>query len=194
MKILLSFFLLVSSFNAFATNPSPTTKTELMHPEVLIETSQGEIMLELFPNEAPQTVANFLAYIQKDGYKNTKFHRVINNFMIQGGGFSAKTGKQLSSLDPIQNESRHGLSNKRGTISMARTNDPHSATRQFFINHADNKYLDAKNGKWGYTVFGKVTLGMKVVDRIASVKVGVADEPVKPVIINSITLHNKKVQ
>jgi peptidyl-prolyl cis-trans isomerase A (cyclophilin A)/peptidyl-prolyl cis-trans isomerase B (cyclophilin B) len=183
MKQLLSFFILVLSFSAFAaTNPS-----------VVIDTSKGEIVIELYPQQAPKTVANFLAYIQKDGYKKTTFHRVINNFMIQGGGFF-ESGKKVDVLPAIANESKNGLSNKRGTIAMARTDDPHSATRQFFINHKDNAFLNAQGSKWGYAVFGKVTSGMLIVDKIAAVKTKYADKPVQIITINSITILENQVK
>lgn len=156
--------------------------------QVLMDTSMGQVTIELFDQEAPKTVANFLAYIHKDGYKNTHFHRVIKDFMVQGGGFSATTGKRADTLAPIQNESNNGISNQRGTISMARTNDPHSASRQFFINHKSNDFLDANGSQWGYAVFGKVTQGMDVIDEIAQVRTGAADKPLQTVTINSITL------
>ena len=181
MKLLLSLFILAMSPSALATE----------NPTVAMETSKGQIIIELFPDKAPKTVENFLAYVQKDGYKKTTFHRVINGFMIQGGGFSAETGGKVSTLPAIKNESRNGLSNERGTISMARTNSPHSASRQFFINHKDNVFLDGNSNKWGYAVFGKVTLGMDVVDTIAVVKTASQDKPVQPVIINSIKLLEK---
>jgi cyclophilin family peptidyl-prolyl cis-trans isomerase len=183
MKQLFSLFMLFLSVSAFATT----------NPSVVMDTSKGQIIIELFPQQAPKTVANFLAYIEKDGYKQTTFHRVIKNFMIQGGGFKA-SGKKADLLPPIENESNNGLSNQRGTISMARTNNPHSATRQFFINHKDNPFLDIQNKKWGYAVFGKVTSGMKVVDEIATVKTGFADKPRQPVIINSISLQKKQTE
>ncbi len=178
MKIFLALFMLVASFNLFASE----------NPSVVMETSKGQIIIELFPNEAPKTVENFIAYINKDGFENTTFHRVINKFMIQGGGFLADTGGKAATLPAIQNESRNGLSNKRGTIAMARTNAPHSASRQFFINHKDNAFLDASSSKWGYAVFGKVTQGMDIVDTIAVVKTGGADKPLQPIIIKSIKL------
>ena len=170
------------SYNAFASQ----------NPTIVMDTSKGQITLELFPEQAPTTVANFLDYIKKDGYKKTTFHRVIHGFMIQGGGFSAETGSLVATLPAIKNESRNGLSNTRGTISMARTGAPHSASRQFFINHKDNLFLDGNSNKWGYAVFGKVTLGMEVVDTIAKVKTGNADKPLEAVIINSITLVQAK--
>tara|TARA_R110001583_G_scaffold81253_2_gene216992 strand:- start:20710 stop:21258 length:549 start_codon:yes stop_codon:yes gene_type:complete len=182
MKIFLSLLVLLMSHSAFATD----------NPTVIMDTSKGQITLELFPNEAPKTVANFLAYIEKDGYKQTTFHRVINGFMIQGGGFLAETGKRADTFPSIENESKNGLSNNRGTISMARTNAPHSASRQFFINHKDNAFLDANGNNWGYAVFGRVTDGMSIVDSIANVKTAAADKPVQNVIINNIKLLEKK--
>jgi peptidyl-prolyl cis-trans isomerase A (cyclophilin A)/peptidyl-prolyl cis-trans isomerase B (cyclophilin B) len=178
MKIVLSLFILLLSHIAFAAQ----------NPSVIMETSKGKITIELFPNEAPKTVENFIAYVEKDGYENTTFHRVINGFMIQGGGFYAATGERVATLPAIKNESRNGLSNKRGTISMARTGAPHSASRQFFINHKDNAFLDAQGNQWGYAVFGQVTEGLDVVDAIAKVKTGSADKPRKDVIINSIKI------
>jgi cyclophilin family peptidyl-prolyl cis-trans isomerase len=183
MKILLSLLVLIISHSTFASQ----------NPTVIMETSKGQITIELFPAKAPKTVENFLAYIQKDGYKETIFHRVINGFMIQGGGFSAKTANMMDTLPAIKNESRNGLSNKRGTISMARTNDPHSASRQFFINHKDNIFLNAEDNKWGYAVFGKVTLGLDIVDKIAVVKTASGDKPIQPVIIKSIKLINEDI-
>lgn len=161
------------------------------NPTIVIDTSKGNITLELYPEKAPKTVANFLAYIQKDGFKNMLFHRVIKDFMIQGGGFE-KSGKRADTLPAVVNESKNGLSNKRGSIAMARTGNPHSATRQFFINHKDNPNLDASPNKWGYAVFGKVTTGIEVVDSIARVATGYQDKPNQNVIINSITLVEAK--
>ncbi|MFT6984968.1 MAG: cyclophilin family peptidyl-prolyl cis-trans isomerase [Psychromonas sp.] len=178
IKQLLAFFVLLTSTSTFAaTNPS-----------VVIDTSKGNIIIELFPDKAPKSVTNFLAYIEKDGFKQTIFHRVINGFMIQGGGEN-ESGKKFDTFAAIENESRNGLSNERGTISMARTSAPHSATRQFFINHKDNAFLDAGSSNWGYAVFGKVTAGMDVVDTIATVQTRGADKPVQTVIINSISLN-----
>ena len=138
---------------------------------VKLETSMGDIVIELDEDKAPETVSNFLNYVRDGFYDGTIFHRVINNFMIQGGGMNdqmiAKSGQ-----DPIQNEADNGLTNDRGTIAMARTQDPHSATSQFFINHKDNSFLNHTAPSvqgWGYCVFGKVTDGMDVVDAIASV-------------------------
>ena len=158
-------------------------------PRVLLETSKGLIVLELDPKAAPKTVENFLGYVRDGFYDGTIFHRVIRGFMIQGGGFTEDM-QQKSTHAPIDNEASNGLQNKRSTVAMARTMDPHSATAQFFINTVDNSFLDHKgktsNG-WGYCVFGKVVEGMNVVDAIESVsttsKAGQRDVPAAPVII-----------
>lgn len=142
------------------------------NPVVLLETTSGDILVELYPDKAPETVANFLKYVDNGFYNNTIFHRVIPGFMIQGGGLTARM-QQKDTSAPIKNEADNGLKNDRGTIAMARTMDPHSATAQFFINLVDNDFLNfqAPSGNgWGYCVFGKVTEGMDVVDKIAKVK------------------------
>ena len=144
---------------------------EAQQPQVMIKTSMGDITLQLNPDKAPITVKNFLEYVDSGHYQDTIFHRVIPDFMIQGGGFMDGM-EQKPVNDPIQNESDNGLSNKRGTIAMARTGDPHSATAQFYINHIDNPFLDGAPGKHGYTVFGEVIDGMAVVDSIAQVQTG----------------------
>ncbi|PKO89171.1 MAG: peptidylprolyl isomerase [Betaproteobacteria bacterium HGW-Betaproteobacteria-12] len=156
---------------------------------IKLTTNQGVITLELNAEKAPKTVANFLAYVEAGHYDNTVFHRVIKNFMIQGGGMEPGM-KQKDCQAPIENEAANGLKNKRGSIAMARTNDPHSATAQFFINTVDNDFLDFKapSGQgWGYCVFGEVVEGMDVVDKIRSVKTGNKgfhqDVPVEDVII-----------
>jgi peptidyl-prolyl cis-trans isomerase B (cyclophilin B) len=141
---------------------------------VKLHTNHGAITLELDAEKAPATVENFLAYVTAGHYDNTVFHRVIDNFMIQGGGFEPGL-KQKPTRDPIKNEADNGLKNVRGTISMARTNDPHSATAQFFINTVDNDFLDfrAPNSQgWGYCVFGHVTDGLDVVDKIRKLATG----------------------
>lgn len=163
-------------------------------PEVDIHTTKGDIIVELFPDKAPKTVANFLQYVDSGFYNNTLFHRVIDGFMIQGGGFTPQF-KRKATRPPIINEADNGLKNLRGTIAMARTADPQSATAQFFINVVDNPFLDFKNKTprgWGYAVFGKVVKGMDVVDAIKSVPTGPGgpfqrDVPTTPVIILSIT-------
>lgn len=146
------------------------------NPAVVISTNMGDITILLNQEKAPKTVANFLSYVDKKHYDNTIFHRVIGNFMIQGGGFTPAM-QQKATGAPIINESNNGLSNSRGTISMARTNAPHSATAQFFINVVNNKPLDfgfKYSGDWGYAVFGEVTEGMDVVDKIRAVPTGPA--------------------
>ncbi|MBY4675445.1 peptidylprolyl isomerase [Marinobacterium arenosum] len=154
--------------------------------QVLLRTSAGEITLELYPGSAPKTVENFLQYVDDGFYDGTIFHRVINNFMIQGGGFLPDMDKKPARA-PVVNESIGGLSNARGTIAMARTNNPHSATSQFFINTVDNLRLDGVDRRPGYTVFGKVVSGMDVVDKIGKVATGnhgpYRDVPLQPVVI-----------
>ena len=145
------------------------------NPVVLIETSMGSISVELDMENAPLTVENFLAYVDEGYFVGTTFHRVIPNFMIQGGGLSADMVDKPSSRAPIKNEANNGLRNDRGTIAMARTGEPHSATSQFFINHRDNDFLnftaESMQG-WGHAVFGRVVSGMEVVDAMAQVPTG----------------------
>ncbi|MDX1555123.1 MAG: peptidylprolyl isomerase [Xanthomonadales bacterium] len=160
---------------------------------VMIRTSLGDIQVELFRDKAPETVANFLQYARDGHYDDTVFHRVISHFMIQGGGFTADM-QQKPTREPVRNEANNGLSNQRGTIAMARTPDPHSATSQFFINVQDNPNLDFTGEEssrgWGYTVFGRVTEGMDVVDEIRFVETGPRpphhDVPVDAVVIESV--------
>ena len=147
------------------------------NPMVLLETTEGDILLELFPDKAPETVKNFLEYVDEGFYNNTIFHRVIPNFMIQGGGMDMRM-KEKKTHAPIKNEADNGLKNERGSIAMARTMDPHSASAQFFINHSDNEFLNHRAPTmdgWGYAVFGKVIDGMDTVDKIAKVKTGVVN-------------------
>ncbi|CAD5269551.1 peptidyl-prolyl cis-trans isomerase precursor (PPIase) (Rotamase) [Alteromonas sp. 38] len=156
---------------------------------VTLKTNFGDITLELFEDKAPKTVENFLAYVKEGFYDDTIFHRVIDGFMIQGGGFTADMD-QKDTKDTIENEANNGVANEIGTIAMARTNDPHSATAQFFINVGNNSFLnhtsESVNG-WGYCAFGKVTDGMDVVEKIKNVKTGSSgyhqDVPVEPVVI-----------
>jgi cyclophilin family peptidyl-prolyl cis-trans isomerase len=162
---------------------------------VKLETSMGNIVIELNEQAAPVTVKNFLGYVEAGFYAGTIFHRVIPGFMIQGGGLTKQMVRKRT-LDPIINESRNGLSNKRGTIAMARGPQPNSATAQFFINHRDNDFLNYVDDKSaGYAVFGKVTEGMDVVDAIASVKTttrnDMEDIPVEPVVIISAKIVPK---
>ena len=160
-------------------------------PVVVMETSKGVIKIELDPERAPKTVENFLAYVDDKFFDGTIFHRVRPKFMIQGGGFTPDM-REKPNRAPIKNESGNGLPNLRGTIAMARTGNPHSATSQFFINHIANELLDRKNAAdgWGYCVFGKVVEGLDVVDAIAAVPTGVkrghADVPLEPVLIKSV--------
>ncbi len=160
------------------------------NPQVLIRTSEGDITLQLFADKAPATVENFLAYVDNGFYTGTIFHRVIPDFMIQGGGFTADMTEK-ETLDPVKNESRNRLHNTRGTVAMARTSDPDSATSQFFINQRNNLRLDWAPGREGYTVFGEVILGMDVVDFITTAPTGrVArhdDVPVEPIVIEEIS-------
>lgn len=165
-------------------------KEELPMEYVTIKTSKGDISLELDPNAAPTTVANFLTYVDEGFYNGTIFHRVISNFMIQGGGMTPDGGRK-ETHDPIVLESDNGLSNAVGTIAMARTQAPNSATAQFFINVKDNTFLDYAPGNPGYAVFGKVTAGMEVVNEIRQAETGVfqgmPDWPVETVEIVSVS-------
>ena len=155
-------------------------------PDVILHTSQGAIGIELFEAEAPESVNNFLTYVQEGHYDGTIFHRVIDGFMIQGGGFD-EAMRQKSTRDPITNEADNGLKNTRGTLSMARTSQKDSATSQFFINLSDNAFLDHGERDFGYAVFGEVVAGMDVVDQIAGVATGShgmhQDVPREPVVV-----------
>ena len=158
-------------------------------PEVIIRTSHGDITLRLFAERAPVTVENFLAYVDSGFYKGTIFHRVIPRFMIQGGGMTERM-EEKPTRDPIKNEAKNRLHNERGTVAMARTNDPDSATSQFFINVRNNFRLDWSPGNAGYTVFGQVIDGMYVVDSIAveptGNMMGHADVPITPIVIKEV--------
>jgi cyclophilin family peptidyl-prolyl cis-trans isomerase len=163
------------------------------NPVVEIETSMGKIKVELFKDKAPITVKNFLQYVEDGHYDNTICHRIIKDFMIQGGGLSTKS-EEKKTRAPIKNEAGNGLSNVRGTLAMARTNNPDSATCQFFINVVDNSRLDRKPGPGneGYAVFGQVIEGMDVVDEIRAVETDRRDMPTKQVVIKRIRLVEKK--
>ena len=161
---------------------------------ILMTTTVGPMTLELDADNAPKTVENFLSYVSSGYYDGTIFHRVIDNFMVQGGGFTADM-EQKATLAPIENEANNGLKNAYGTIAMARTQDPHSATAQFFINVQDNDFLNHTGENmqgWGYAVFGKVTEGEDVLDKIRCVQTGSQaghqDVPVEPIIIESVTI------
>lgn len=162
---------------------------------IIFHTNKGDIKIETFDDSAPETVNNFLAYCKEGFYNNTIFHRVINNFMIQGGGFESGM-KQKKTKSPIKNEAANGLKNDRGTLAMARTMDPHSATAQFFINVVDNDYLNYRSSDangFGYCVFAKVIDGFDVVDQIKAVKTGRngmhSDVPVEDVVIERVTVE-----
>jgi cyclophilin family peptidyl-prolyl cis-trans isomerase len=165
------------------------------NPQAMIHTSMGDIQLELYADKAPISVENFINYARSGFYDGTIFHRVIGGFMIQGGGFTSDMQKKDVS-EPIQNEAGNGVSNMRGTVSMARTNDPHSATAQFFVNVQNNTNLDFSGGtnsrNWGYAVFGRVISGMEVVDEIRFVATETqgrfSDVPVEPVTIDSVEI------
>jgi len=167
------------------------------NPKVLLHTSMGDITLELYPDKAPATVDNFLRYVKEGFYNGTVFHRVINNFMVQGGGWTKNLHRKRTHA-PIRNEANNGLSNLRGTVAMARTADPNSAAAEFFINVVDNKRLDYvadANGvvSWGYCVFGKVVSGMDVVDKMKAVETGPqgpfrSDVPKTPIVIEKASI------
>jgi len=179
--ILASLFVFLLSFYQSGTAQESSLK-------VLMKTTKGNIILELYPDKAPVTVENFLSYVDDKFYDGTIFHRVIADFMIQGGGYTEDFTKKPS-RSPIKNEAANGLKNKRGTIAMARTGEPHSATNQFFINHVDNSFLDhtAKTEEgYGYCVFGKVIQGMDVVDAIAAVPTDQDDAPKENIKIISV--------
>jgi cyclophilin family peptidyl-prolyl cis-trans isomerase len=174
------------------TKPAPTNEPPKGKVKITIETSKGTIELELDADKAPLSVANFVNYAKKGFYEGTIFHRVIPNFMIQGGGFTADMNQKQSDK-PIQNEAKNGLKNKRGSIAMARTLEPHSASAQWFINLKDNDFLDfpGQDG-WGYCVFGSVTKGIEVVDAIAKVQTTTKgphqNVPVDAVTITKVTV------
>ncbi|HGG59106.1 MAG TPA: peptidyl-prolyl cis-trans isomerase [Gammaproteobacteria bacterium] len=187
LRLLLSlfFFTLMSGCNAM---------TQSKNPKVTLETSMGNIVLELYPDKAPKTVENFIAYVKDGHYDGVIFHRVIPNFMIQGGGMTEDM-QEKPTRAPIENEANNGLKNDEGTIAMARTSDPHSATAQFFINVKNNDFLNFSAPTpqgWGYAVFGKVVEGMDVVHKIEKVqtgnRAGHQDVPLDPVIITKATV------
>ena len=187
--------LLLSSCEDRTSNNEIEKIMEKTMTQATIKTSVGDIQLELNNEKAPITVENFKTIANSGYYEGTIFHRVINGFMVQGGGLTADMNNKPSGTSPIQNEANNGLSNDRGTIAMARTMDPHSATSQFFINHKDNGFLNhtGENSQgWGYAVFGAVTEGMEIVDQIAEVATGSSgghqDVPVEVITIESVTI------
>ncbi len=172
----------------FASAAGPEEKAQAANPVVLMKTSMGQVKIELWPGKAPETVKNFLQYVDEGFYDGTIFHRVIGNFMIQGGGMTPDM-KQKPTKAPVKNEAGAELKNDRGTIAMARTGVVDSATAQFFINVVDNAFLNHRDNSpsgFGYAVFGKVIDGMDVVDKIKGVATSSSDAPVKPVLIESI--------
>jgi len=176
--------LLAANSSVFASNP-----------KVRMETTKGVVVIELYPDKAPKTVENFLRYVNEGKYDGTIFHRVIKRFMNQGGGFTPDFHK-VETFAPIKNEADNGLKNKRGTIAMARTGDPHSATNQFFVNTVDNTFLDHTSKSpsgWGYCVFATVVDGMDVMDRIAKVPTGAngpfqQDVPLEEILIQKVSV------
>jgi cyclophilin family peptidyl-prolyl cis-trans isomerase len=183
----------LSALTVIAVLATGTARAEGKNPMVLVSTSMGDIKIELNQDKAPISVKNFLEYVEAKSYDGTIFHRVIPNFMIQGGGFD-KDMNRKPTRSPIKNEAGNGLNNTAGTVAMARTNEVNSATSQFFINVKDNDFLNHKDegGSFGYAVFGKVVSGMDVVHKIEAVKTATKDGnqnvPVEPVLIKSITV------
>lgn len=174
LAVVLAAILSLVLFPTFKGNQSMNEETAA-NPLVLLETTMGDITIELDTKNAPISSENFLAYVDEGYFVDTIFHRVIPDFMVQGGGVTADMKDKPNKRAPIQNEANNGLKNDRGTLAMARTGDPHSATSQFFINHADNAFLNFSSETtqgWGYAVFGKVTDGMDVVDTIAKISTG----------------------
>jgi peptidyl-prolyl cis-trans isomerase A (cyclophilin A) len=165
----------------------PLAAQAQMVPKVKFQTSQGDFVVEVYSDKAPKTVENFLQYVKDKHYDGTIFHRVIENFMVQGGGMTLGGGEKTTRA-PIQLEANNGLKNDFGTIAMARTNAPHSATAQFFVNVKDNDFLNAKGNSDGYAVFGKVISGMEVIQKIKATPTGAGDVPKTPIVINSATL------
>ena len=181
---------------ALAVDTSPDSKTPAKpavtaaSPQVLVVTSMGNFTIELNAERAPLTVANFLAYVDQGHYTNTLIHRAVANFVIQGGGFNADYTAKTAPMKVV-NESGNGLSNIRGTVGLARTQDPHGGNAQFYVNINDNAALDPNQTRWGYAVFGRVTSGMEVVDRIGNVATGAhgaikEETPLKPIVIQRI--------
>ncbi len=202
-KIQITFLLVIVTAVAviFFLSPSDQNNQTTYYPQedqmslVTISTSAGDIHLELDAENAPITVENFLTLAKNGYYNGTIFHRIIDGFMVQGGGLDEDMTPKSSGTEPIQNEANNGLKNDRGTLAMARTMDPHSATGQFFINHKDNDFLNHASETsqgWGYAVFGSVIDGMDIVDQIAlsttSTVGGYADAPLEPTMINSVTV------
>jgi len=194
MKLASTAFLLAVLMLFASTFTSVVAQKKSNNPEVIIQTSMGDITVELLKDKAPQSVENFLAYAKAGYYNGTIFHRVIKGFMIQGGGFAPDMTRKPT-RPPIPNEAKNGLRNVRGTLAMARTPDVNSATSQFFINTVDNASLDNRGDApdaYGYAVFGKVTKGMRVVDQIENTATGIKgsyrDVPLQPILIKSVQI------
>jgi peptidyl-prolyl cis-trans isomerase A (cyclophilin A) len=188
LLLIMSLCVFMASFGQVG---SANAQEKSANPMILVKTSMGSFTIELYPKEAPITVANFLGYVDKKFYEGTTFHRIVPNFVIQGGGFD-KGMVQKRTQPPIKNEATNGLKNLRGTLSMARTNDINSATSQFFVNLKNNGNLDhASDAQYGYAVFAKVVQGFEVIEKIAAVKTTTKGPyegvPEKPVIIESMT-------
>jgi cyclophilin family peptidyl-prolyl cis-trans isomerase len=186
--LILGLALLPGARAAEAPTPAPAAATPT---EVRVTTNMGDFVIELRPDRAPLTVTNFLRYVREGFYTNTLFHRVVANFVVQGGGHDATTFKLKDAHENVFNESGNGLQNKRGTVGMARGEPPHSGNSQFYINLVDNPDLDPVPTRWGYTVFGKVVQGMDVIEKIGETPTGAngpfkADAPMKPVIIEKV--------
>ncbi len=182
------------SLAAVATTGCTQSKNPSKNPRVVFETSVGDFTLELYPDKAPETVKNFLTYVEEGFYQGTIFHRIIDDFVVQGGGFDAKM-KQKETHPPIKNEADNGLRNDTGTVAMARTSDPDSASSQFFINLKGNDFLnhrDKSTNGWGYCVFGKVVEGMDVVSKMGKVKTATigpfSDVPEEPIEVKKVSL------
>lgn len=180
--------LALGSVSLAAQTPAPAAKP---NPQVTLDTSKGKIVVELFPDKAPLSVANFLQYVKSGFYDGVIFHRVIPSFMVQTGGFTPDM-KQKPTKGQVSNESKNGLSNERGTLAMARLSEPHTASSQFFVNLKDNRSLDHSPRGWGYTVFGRVVEGMDVVDAIATVRT-TTKGPHGNVPVESVTIKKASV-
>ncbi|WP_370293308.1 peptidylprolyl isomerase [Thalassolituus sp.] len=187
MRFFTAVLLMLTSLTTMAAKPMDETVA------VALNTSAGYIELELNKSKAPVSVENFLAYVNDGHYNGTVFHRVIKDFMIQGGGFGADM-RQKATRAPIENEAKNGLRNDRGTIAMARTSNVNSATSQFFINVKDNNFLNHGARDFGYAVFGRVVAGMEVVDQISQVPTGARDVPRTPVLIYDVRVIDKAAQ
>ena len=197
MRVFIAFCSILACLVSFA--PATAQAAQMDRSLVKVETSMGDFVIELYPDKAPKTVANFLQYVKDGSYNGTIFHRVMSGFMIQGGGFSPDMRSVGNTRQPIRNEADNGLKNERYTVAMARTGDPHSATNQFFVNVVDNKFLNftAPTGQgWGYAVFGKVVDGMDTVDKIRAVPTttkGMHENvPITPVLIKKAYVFKLK--